>query len=78
MSFAPPTPSPAPPPPIAPPAARSVDVTKLYGQGDTAVCALDHVSLAIARGKQHYDKRQDQKKADARKEIRAAMAHRKK
>ena len=32
------------------PAARTVDLTKVYGRGDTQVVALDHVSLDIARG----------------------------
>jgi SsrA-binding protein len=34
------------------------------------------VELAVARGKQLYDKRQDQKKADAQREIRRAMSSR--
>ncbi|HZU35704.1 MAG TPA: SsrA-binding protein SmpB [Gemmataceae bacterium] len=34
------------------------------------------VELAIARGKQLHDKRQDQKKADAQREIRRAMSKR--
>jgi len=34
------------------------------------------VELAVARGKQFHDKRQDQKKADAQKEIKRAMARR--
>ena len=34
------------------------------------------VELAIARGKQLHDKRQDQKKADAQRDIRRAMASR--
>ncbi len=34
------------------------------------------VQLAVARGKQLHDKRQDQKKADAQKEIRRAMSRR--
>lgn len=32
------------------PAARTVDLTKVYGRGDTQVVALDQVSLDIARG----------------------------
>jgi SsrA-binding protein len=35
------------------------------------------VELAVARGKQLHDKRQDQKKADAQREIRRAMTDRK-
>src|SRR5207253_1957435 len=35
------------------------------------------VELAVARGKQLHDKRQDQKKADAQREIRRTMASRK-
>src|SRR5207302_7580664 len=31
-------------------AARAVDVTKLYGSGDTAVRALDGVSVELVRG----------------------------
>jgi putative ABC transport system ATP-binding protein len=31
-------------------AARAVDVVKLYGAGDTAVRALDHVSVTLGRG----------------------------
>src|SRR5688572_11846131 len=31
-------------------AARAVDATKIYGRGDTAVRALDHVSVDIATG----------------------------
>jgi putative ABC transport system ATP-binding protein len=45
--------SPAMPSPDAPPttsAARSVGLTKVYGQGDTAVKALDGVSVDFARG----------------------------
>jgi SsrA-binding protein len=34
------------------------------------------VELAVARGKQLHDKRQDQKKADAQREIRRAMSNR--
>jgi SsrA-binding protein len=34
------------------------------------------VELAVARGKQLHDKRQDAKKADAQKEIRRAMSDR--
>jgi SsrA-binding protein len=37
---------------------------------------LAKVELAVARGKQLYDKRQDQKKAEANREIRRAMSHR--
>ncbi|HET8930363.1 MAG TPA: ABC transporter ATP-binding protein [Acidimicrobiales bacterium] len=32
------------------PAARAIDATKRYGHGDTAVTALDHVSVDIAAG----------------------------
>ena len=32
------------------PAARAVDLTKVYGRGETQVVALDRVSLDIARG----------------------------
>jgi SsrA-binding protein len=35
------------------------------------------IELAVARGKQLHDKRQDQKKADAQREIRRAMTDRK-
>ena len=31
-------------------AARATDVSKLYGSGDTAVRALDHVSVELIRG----------------------------
>jgi hypothetical protein len=31
------------------PAAAVRDVTKTYGRGDTTVCALDDVSLGVAR-----------------------------
>jgi SsrA-binding protein len=34
------------------------------------------VELAIAQGKKHYDKRQDQKKAEAQREMRKAMSRR--
>ena len=33
------------------PAARAVDLVKVYGEGDTAVTALDHVSVDFARGR---------------------------
>jgi putative ABC transport system ATP-binding protein len=33
------------------PAARAVDVTKLYGAGDASVAALDDVSVALDRGR---------------------------
>ena len=33
------------------PAARTVDATKVYGKGDTAVTALDKVSVAFGRGR---------------------------
>src|SRR5437763_243538 len=36
------------------------------------------VELAVARGKQQFDKRQSQKKADAQREIRRAMSERRK
>jgi putative ABC transport system ATP-binding protein len=32
------------------PAARAVDATKVYGTGDTAVRALDHVTVDIPTG----------------------------
>ena len=35
-----------------PPAARTVDAVKIYGQGDTAVAALDGVTLEVPRA--HY------------------------
>ena len=35
---------------VQPPAARVVDLTKVYGKGETAVRALDGVSLDIRRG----------------------------
>jgi SsrA-binding protein len=38
---------------------------------------LAKVELAVARGKQLHDKRQDLKKADAQRDIRRAMSHRK-
>ena len=37
---------------------------------------LAKVELAVARGKQHHDKREDLKKADAQREIRRAMSQR--
>jgi putative ABC transport system ATP-binding protein len=42
-----------PPPPGAPglAAARAVGAVKVYGQGDTEVTALDHVSVEFERGK---------------------------
>jgi len=43
-----------PPPPVAaavrPPAARAIDAVKRYGSGDTAVTALDHVTVDIPAG----------------------------
>ena len=36
------------------------------------------VEIAVARGKQHHDKRQDQKKAEAQREIRKAMGPKRK
>jgi putative ABC transport system ATP-binding protein len=36
---------------LAPPAARAVDVTKVYGQGDAAVRALDGVSVEFEAGR---------------------------
>ena len=39
---------------------------------------LAKVELAVAKGKQQHDKRQDLKKADAQREIRRAMSQRKK
>jgi putative ABC transport system ATP-binding protein len=48
------TPQPAPPnasaPATASAAARAVDLTKVYGQGDTRVVALDSVSCSFERG----------------------------
>jgi putative ABC transport system ATP-binding protein len=35
---------------IVKPAAAAVDLTKVYGQGETRVVALDHVSVAFGRG----------------------------
>ncbi len=37
--------------PTRPAAARAIDATKVYGQGDTAVRALDGVSVAIPAGR---------------------------
>ena len=48
LTPAPTAPPPAPPP--APPAARTIDATKVYGRGDTAVRALDGVSVDVAAG----------------------------
>ena len=45
---------------------------KLYFKGGRA-----KVELAVARGKQFHDKREDQKKAEAQREIRRAMKDRK-
>jgi putative ABC transport system ATP-binding protein len=48
------TPQPAPPnasaPATTPAAARAVDLTKVYGQGDTRIVALDSVSCSFERG----------------------------
>jgi putative ABC transport system ATP-binding protein len=46
------TPTPTPVPPGAPlgPAASAHDLTKVYGEGDTQVVALDSVSVEFARG----------------------------
>ena len=38
------------PPATAGPAVRVIDVTKIYGEGDTQVTALDHVTLDLATG----------------------------
>ena len=43
-------PAPTAPPPTAPPAARTIDATKVYGRDDTAVRALDGVSVEVASG----------------------------
>jgi putative ABC transport system ATP-binding protein len=43
--------SPFPPGALGTVAARAVDAVKVYGQGDTEVLALDHVSVEFARGK---------------------------
>ena len=32
-------------------AARAVDATKIYGEGDTAVSAIDHVSVEFEQGR---------------------------
>jgi putative ABC transport system ATP-binding protein len=39
------------PPPRVPPAARARNLTKLYGSGDTAVHALDDVTIELATGR---------------------------
>ena len=44
------TPADAPVAPTASPAARAVDLTKIYGEGDTEVRALDGVTVDFARG----------------------------
>src|SRR5690348_887077 len=44
-----PAPAPLPPPPVAP-AARTVDLTKVYGKGEAAVRALDGITVEFARG----------------------------
>ena len=44
------TPTPAPPAPPATTAARAVGLTKVYGQGDTSVKALDGVTVEFATG----------------------------
>src|SRR5437870_13654750 len=44
---------------------------RMYFKGGRA-----KVEIAVARGKQHHDKRQDQKKAEAQREIRRAMKDR--
>ncbi len=41
----------APPPVLASIAARTIDATKVYGKGETAVCALDRVTIEFARGR---------------------------
>jgi putative ABC transport system ATP-binding protein len=38
-------------PPTGPPAARAVDLTKVYGSGDAAVRALNGVNVEFARGR---------------------------
>ncbi len=48
MSTSPPTPAPADAP--LGPAASAHDLTKVYGEGDTQVVALDSVSVEFARG----------------------------
>ena len=40
----------ADPSPLTTPAARAVDIVKIYGRGDTSVRALDGVSVEFARG----------------------------
>jgi putative ABC transport system ATP-binding protein len=42
------TTQPAPPPPIASLAARAIDASKVYGQGEAEVRALDHISVDFA------------------------------
>jgi putative ABC transport system ATP-binding protein len=45
------TTAPTPAPTAATAAARAVEATKVYGRGDTAVTALDNVSVDFARGR---------------------------
>jgi len=45
------SPPPAPPATTVTAAARAVDLTKVYGEGDTRVVALDSVSVAFERGR---------------------------
>ncbi len=44
-------PPPPPPPTSLPPAARAVNLTKIYGKGDAEVRALDGVDIIFERGK---------------------------
>ena len=43
--------APTEPPPSAPPAARAVDLVKVYGQGDAAVNALAGIDVAFEHGR---------------------------
>ena len=33
---------------VSTPAARAIDAVRIFGSGDLAVCALDHVNIDIA------------------------------
>ncbi len=46
-----PAPAPAPPPPPGTAAARAVDAVKVYGSGDTAVRALDGVTVSFPQAR---------------------------
>jgi putative ABC transport system ATP-binding protein len=45
------TTTPSPPPSSAPPAARTVEAVKVYGQGDTAVRAVDGITVDFESGR---------------------------